>query len=287
MSAEYNLKPIHQGIIDIYLEFRKVLEKHGLKHYANGGTCIGAMRHQGFVPWDDDFDLEMLREDYDKLLSIPPSEFPPSIKMVTWRNSKDYTLLFVKIVCTDMEKVKKIEKESGLSLWQGLFIDIFPADYFPRSRIAQISRLVKRGLVRSVGFYYRNGFMGYGIKGGLIALMGLAYRLFHPRLKTLADCNDAESKIVSACPESKADMLRLSSWYKNDIHLFTGRIKMPKWVYGTPVEKPFENITIPVPEHWDEYLTAAFGDWRKFPPEDLRRPMHTYAHDAETWRFGV
>ena len=79
----YNLAPVWKVVLDIYREFAAICQRHSLRHYAAFGTALGAVRHKGFIPWDDDFDVMMPRPDYERLIEIAPSELPAHLQFLS------------------------------------------------------------------------------------------------------------------------------------------------------------------------------------------------------------
>ena len=109
-------------------EVVKICDKHGLIYWLDGGTLLGAIRHQGFIPWDDDIDIGLMRKDYEKLLAILSQELPSDLVLQSRKTDKKYKLPFIKI----RDRFSKIEDEYEFN---GIFIDIFPFDIMPKSDI--------------------------------------------------------------------------------------------------------------------------------------------------------
>lgn len=146
-NSGYDLKPIHCALLDIYVEFRRFCEEHELIHYVDYGTLLGAVRHKGFIPWDDDFDVSMPRHDYEKLLALS-SQLPPHLKWRSIETEPGYGLLFGKVQDTRSDLLEQVQKQSNLALGQGLFIDVFPLDGIPSSSIGMFYWRVRRALMR-------------------------------------------------------------------------------------------------------------------------------------------
>ena len=116
--GKINLKPVWDAVLNVYREVAQICDKHGLRYYLTDGTALGAVRHKGFIPWDDDFDMSMPREDYQKFIEIARNELPEHLKFVNWENTPEFTLLFGKVQDTRADFVKSIEAECGYMLWQ-------------------------------------------------------------------------------------------------------------------------------------------------------------------------
>lgn len=83
--------------LEIAKEIKRICEENGIRYWLDGGTLIGAIRHNGFIPWDDDLDLGMLREDYEKFLVIAPLKLQKEYELLTWENNQKYPHAFAKV----------------------------------------------------------------------------------------------------------------------------------------------------------------------------------------------
>ena len=116
----------------MYLEIEKVCERHNLRMCAGYGTVLGALRHQGFIPWDDDMDLLMPREDYDKLIQLYADELPQNYKIYAPNSKNGPIYRFAKVIDINTKFVSPGGKDD---VTNGVFIDIFPLEYIPQNRI--------------------------------------------------------------------------------------------------------------------------------------------------------
>lgn len=123
---------IHKKELDIALEFRKICEKYDLKYFMLGGSMLGAIRHNGFIPWDDDIDFGMPRDDYDKFIDLVTNELSKKYNFVSFENTKDYKLFFSKIEDRSYTMIDKSNiKDKIVFPW----IDIFPIDGVPEKLV--------------------------------------------------------------------------------------------------------------------------------------------------------
>ncbi len=118
------LKKIHDSEIRILDEIVRVCNKHNLNYFLIGGTLLGAIRHKGFIPWDDDLDIAMPREDYELFLSIAPKELKKDYYLDDISTNNNYSLIFAKV----REKDSIIQSDTS-SEKKGIWVDIFPLDY--------------------------------------------------------------------------------------------------------------------------------------------------------------
>ncbi|MFI3620053.1 phosphorylcholine transferase LicD [Enterococcus avium] len=127
------LRVIHKKELGIALEFKKICEKHNLRYFMIGGSMLGAVRHKGFIPWDDDIDFGMPRDDYDKFTSLVSNELSKMYTFVSFENTKNYKLFFSKIEDRSFTMIDKSNiREKVVYPW----IDIFPIDGVPAKMIS-------------------------------------------------------------------------------------------------------------------------------------------------------
>lgn len=121
------LRMIQLRMLDILKCVDAICRKYDIKYWLSSGTLLGAVRHGGFIPWDDDLDIEMLRGDYLKLLRILPSELPQQYVLQSYKNDFNYIYLFCKVRDLNSEIVERCGVNRGLK-YNGVFIDLFPLE---------------------------------------------------------------------------------------------------------------------------------------------------------------
>ena len=135
-------KFLQEKELDMVKEFLKICEKHNLKYFMAGGTFLGAVRHKGFIPWDDDVDLGMYRDDYEKFLDIAKRELPYPYEVHTYRNCKEHHYYFSHIIDVryKVRRMGSLDKRE-----EYVWIDIFPYDGLPKGKIKPLLIYVKIG----------------------------------------------------------------------------------------------------------------------------------------------
>ena len=126
--VSHETKKVWAVELDLLAEFQRVCQKHKIKYIASGGTMLGAVRHKGFIPWDDDIDLMLMREEYDKLCEIAPSEFKHPYFFQTSKTDLGYFKGFARLRNSETTAIFAYERDSKFRINQGIFIDIFPMD---------------------------------------------------------------------------------------------------------------------------------------------------------------
>lgn len=264
------IQTIQQKEIGILKEFIRVCEKHGLTYYALGGTLLGAVRHQGFIPWDDDIDLGMPRKDYEAFMRLPASEFQAPYQLVNEYNTPGFTKAFMNLQDKSTKIVMTYSKEEDE---QALWIDIFPIDGLPKSPIKKFVHekhyLLARMMVQLSQFdkiVNQNKTDRPFIERAIIKFANLTKI---EKWLSYEKCQRHYIKTISKYDMSEAFAGNYAGAYKL-------RELVPSDYFGQGDELVFDAITIHVPSKYKEYLSAIYGeDYMQLPPEDKRTP-HQY-----------
>jgi len=120
-------------MLDMLVEFDKICQKYNLKYWLDSGTLLGAIRHKGFIPWDDDIDISMPIEDYNKLIEIAPNELSSDIFFQTTQTDNKFPFDYIKLRSNKAKIVEFHEKDRDIEYHQGVFVDIFPMLTIPNS----------------------------------------------------------------------------------------------------------------------------------------------------------
>jgi lipopolysaccharide cholinephosphotransferase len=278
MKDDINLKPVWDAILDVYREVSRICDRHGLRYYLTDGTALGAVRHQGFIPWDDDFDMSMPREDYEAFVKIAKDELPEHLKFVNWENTPEFMLLFGKVQDSRREVIEKIEAQCGYTLSSGIYIDIIPVDGYPESRL---ERFWVKWYVRILSCMIRFRCMRLGDqskKGRLVWLAGLVFSILLP-WKDGQSCKRTCEKFLLRHPFASARLVGRASMRLTMLN----RRPMPAEYWCEPSSGQFNGIDVPLPHDIDAYLKFYYGDYMKLPPESQRHHSHEYKYRCAWW----
>ncbi|MBE6404408.1 MAG: LicD family protein [Lentisphaerae bacterium] len=284
MAEIHEINPlIKEELLSIYQAFASVCEKHQLKHWVAFGTMLGAVRHHGFIPWDDDFDIFMLREDYEKFLSVADKELPEYFKLVTHRNCSAYPAIFGKIQESRREVYEKIESETDYINPHGLYIDIFPLDGMPSSWIEQKLDLLRYavGYCRKK-YLFRKGKHG-SLAGAISRCAGWFMGLFLWKRKTENDFAFMLDLWVKKYPTTGCKFVRVGSL---DARFQRKEYCFLREIFDDSEVVLFETITVPVPKKWDAALRTLYGDSYMTPPPVEKRVSEHSKSKKAPWYYG-
>ncbi len=257
------IRELQEKCLEIALVFQKFCEKHHLLFYLCGGCCIGALRHGGFIPWDDDIDVFMPREDYETLCELWPKEMDPA-KYRLSRTDKDHFLRSQLTAITDEETTFVKERQQDLDMAHGVRLEVLPLDGCPSSRFKRRCQLLW-GLAYQI---YINQEAPTS-KGKFLYMVGKIMLFLAPgwknRYRMAMLCERKMSKYPIAECEYVTELCVRYNYMVNEY---------PKEIFASAVYKEFEGHLLPLPVGYDTYLKMAFGDYMELPPEEKRVPSH-------------
>ena len=247
------LTRIREVEIELMDEVKRICDRHGLVYFLDSGTALGAVRHGGFIPWDDDVDLGMPRQDYEAFLGFAASELDDRFFLQTHATDREYYKFNAKL-----RKKNTFFEEAGSVKYaeRGISIDIFPFDYVPESKRDRLRSLNKaRARMRLIRFYENGGASGNPLK-----------RLLH-KLVTMRDLETMRAKYDRFCRRiSKSPYVTCYSYrmiQRQDLFFKADDLFRVK-----PIS--FEGKTYSIMCGTDAYLTEMYGDYMQLPPEEQR-----------------
>ncbi|MDR0531778.1 MAG: LicD family protein [Oscillospiraceae bacterium] len=265
--APEDVRKIQLMVLRIFLEFERVCKKHGLRYYLAGGTILGAVRHNGFIPWDDDMDITMPRPDYDRFLKLAKKELSPEFVL-----DKDCVPF-----CHNRIEYKDTRFDT---FWRngGVFLDILALDGSPDDPKARAKHEAKTKRWR---FFMLEKARPLPVLNSQwevqrVFLVRLFARLI-PRWFLKWRWNRWAKRYP--CDDTSHWVCLPASIYTYDQERF------PKEYWGEPVMVAFEGYQFPTMRHWEDYLVCHFGDYKKLPPKTLRKSHHfIYAYDLGKYK---
>ncbi len=254
------IKQVWAAELTILSEIDRICEKYGIRYFANYGTFLGAVRHGGFVPWDDDLDLCMLRDDYNRFREVADAELPEKYAIHDYERKEGHWLLLARVVNRDRISFAP----EDLNLWHNYpylaGVDIFIKDYlYPeekeeRARDDEILRILA---------------LADGIVEGRLRKEAIEKQLseteaqYHIRFDRSLDTRHMGIELYRL---AEKQMSRVSAGESDQIQqIYPGMLKdwkgQPKVWYEKNIRIPFEGTTVPVPEQYDTVLRDIYGDY--------------------------
>ena len=257
------IEHLQQVILEIIKYIDNLCRLNKIQYYLLGGSCIGAIRHKGFIPWDDDMDIIMTPENYSRFIEVCRTQLDTD-KYIFQQGLVDWPLNFSKVRLKGTV-LHEPEDDYTASDMHGIYVDIFCLDNAPDNNLlARIQYFFAK--------YYLcyqladRGYKKATIYKKLMMVMSVPMRLGPVR----------KFVIKQATRYNKKQTSRYGFFY--------GRTRFrtaitPKYIYGTPKYVQFEDAQLPVPEYYHEYLTQMFGDYMQLPPENQRKGFHLISVD--------
>lgn len=248
--------------LEILKEIDRVCKKYGITYYLGEGTLLGAIRHQGFIPWDDDLDILMPRNDLEKFMEIVDDELNPNFKFQFYTNIKNYWVQSPKV---RMLNKNEFEQTDLLKYTQdvGPYVDIFPLDNIPK-----IDKNLEKQY-KKINKYRRLIFL----KTGFSNPKSIKQKLMLIHAKFLNITNIHKKILNEATKYNSIDCKYLANF--GSYYSFQ-KETIPKIAYGEPKYVKFEDGMFPVPNNYDYVLTTVYGDYMKLPPKSKRKSKHNF-----------
>ena len=259
--ASYDIDTLHEHILQILLSVDKVCREHDLTYYCWAGTMLGAIRHKGFIPWDDDMDICMPRPDYDRLMTHAHEWLPQPLEALSIETDASYPGGFGKIVDGS---TTLIEREHS-DYVGGIYIDVFPIDGMTKNKLGQKIAVARyKAMDKLLYFLHRDPYKhGHGPSSWPVLLIQkiFSHEWARKQLRAAYLAYDYES-----------------SEYVLDYDDGVNGV-IPKTVLGTPQPVAFEGHMVMGVEHADAYLRNKYGDYMVIPPHDNQRQHNFFYLD--------
>ena len=256
MTVQQQLQETQLGILK---EIDRVCKAQGLTYFLTFGTAIGAVRHNGFIPWDDDIDIFMTINDLEKFEKCQ-SLFPKNIFIQTNKTDPEYGLMITRVRNSDTTLIENEEYERDIN--HGVFVDIYPLYNAPTSK-AKLKRMCRLFLICRLLLY-----------GAPPRNHGLAMKMISSIILKITPHRVQKIFIKKVeqllCGQKETGYLTRARYDRGTVPVFPKEYFFPaRWVN-------FEDMKAPIPAKNHEVLTMQYGDYMKLPPEDMRVVHHNY-----------
>lgn len=263
MEREINLAEMQQITTVILREFDRFCNENNLTYFVGYGTLLGAVRHGGFIPWDDDIDILMPRADYERLKDFSYIDSGKRYILTGAHNREGWPYAFSKCIDSSTE-LDETRFNSGTI---GVYIDIFPLDGMPSGKVARKLRLKHIYLWH----YLLNTLQKKDLSGG--GLKSAVKKLMRPFAKRLGT-----KKIIDKLERlAQKNPFESSEWAGSQMICVYGERECMRreWFVGRE-RHVFGDIEVWIPSEYDKILTALYHDYMQLPPKEQRVARHTY-----------
>lgn len=262
-----NLRTMQLMLVDILKTFHDYCEMHSLRYYAAYGTALGAARHKGIIPWDDDIDVTMPRPDYEKLIEQFNDNNINKRYVLESPNSSDkkYMFEYAKIYDTKTTLIENHRHE----LKRGIFIDIFPLDGAGKTKEEARDALNSINALKYLRYFF----------------VSKISKEMNPVKKAIRFITQSTLDIIGVHEidfARKINLLAQKKSYADSDYVGCLGISigmngiMPKSYFGKPTLHSFEEIEIYCPEKIEPYLEGLYGNWKELPPIEKRKSDHPF-----------
>ena len=262
------MEEIREKQLELLKHFISVCEQLELRWFCVCGTALGAVKYGGYIPWDDDIDVALPREDYDRFVAQASAILPDYIFLQNYQTDPAFPHEFSKLRNSQTTQI-----EVGvqyLNMNHGIYIDVFPLDGRPESKTGKIKFELQNKVLswKQFCFVKDSPRRRTRIRNFLFRLMG-----YHK--KTDRVMRQKESLYKKYPLDQSTYWCNYGNWQKQLEYAHHTQ-------YGNGTSAMFEGIPVVVPENFDAYLTQKYGDWRSDPPEEKRKTHHRIAvYDTE------
>lgn len=281
MNEQRVLARLQKAELTILEAISVLCEAHDINWWLDGGTCLGAVRHGGFIPWDDDIDIGMLRSDYDRFCELALTELPDGFSLHVSKNTDGYAAMFAKVY-KDGTRFENQEGRDAKSK-MGIFVDVFPYDCLyedPGLRSSQIRRAAK---AQRLSYLYYSPNITVPHRGYFGSIERIGCKALHAVVRACkANSLEFQSDFDGAIPDPSVGAVSdecLTLAWPNMKPIPVGEI--------LPTSRAkFEGGYYPVPRLTEKYLTTMYGDWRSIPSPEERHthlPLLIDFGDGEIW----
>lgn len=268
----YDLTEVHQANLAILKEIDRICRKYKIKYLLDAGTLLGAVRHKGFIPWDDDADIAFTRSNYDAFLKVVRRELPQEMELLEPEDLRGGKVFYDFTARIIYKNSSTHEDSEEMRFYEGrlnhLWVDLFTIDELPENKISSTFTLLLHTVIYgfAMGHRYKLDFKKYSLINKIcVAALALLGKLIPMktlrRLQKMAAVKDRKGK----------SSLRYYSNYQPD-YLYVTLKK--EWCEET-VDLEFEDTKLMAPKGWHEVLTWIYGDYKKLPPKEKQVPTHS------------
>ena len=271
---EMTLRELQLFALEILKDIDQFCTQNNIKYSLYAGTLLGAIRHQGFIPWDDDIDIVMPRDDYNRFCQTYKSE---KFFITNRNNDQSFQLAYSRVY--DKEKTIYEAVEPCSKKPTGVWIDVFPADGCPleekeissfceKNRMLFLETEKIRWSLRSFSSVWKKSYDANGLLSAIKHSAGLLYRKLYYTISGKYD-----SDINKLIELNKTYKFGSTPYWSIFTFFYKHTVYFPKESFDTCELKKFEDLSFPVMCGWDVVLTRIYGNYMQFPPKEQQKPQ--------------
>lgn len=262
--AEGDLRRLQLAELGILEAIDELCRAEGIVYFIDGGTLLGALRHGGFIPWDDDIDIGMPRADYDRFLEAAATGLRAGYSLHTYENTPGFAGMFAKVYRDGTAFETAETREAGCP--QGIFVDVFPYDALPTDPDLRARQLKRAGLWQRVSYLYHAGQVTVPLSGAAGAIARAACRVAHVVIRIAFTREGIHRRFLDATAPATEPADDFSTFAYPEYGPFPRDVVLPTATCS------FEGRTFACPHDARRFLDIGYnGTWQELPPESERR----------------
>lgn len=258
------LRKVQMVQLEIAKEVKRVCEENNIKYFLTAGTLLGAIRHKGFIPWDDDLDIAMLKKDYDRFVAIAPTAFKPEYELQTWHTDDRFPNEFAKV---RKKGTVYVEGKANPRKKVGIYIDIIVYINFPDTE-PEMEKTHKKMLKLHRLLLMKCQYRPWYNDGTINWKKRIGY-LYYQLISLFSTYNQLVSRFEAIQNQFPSTTLNLHGMIESEKYSPLKR----EW-YEETLMMDFEDDKFAIPKGYDGYLCVGYGDYMKMPPENERENRH-------------
>lgn len=262
MQGLNNMNELQLKEVELLKVFIDICKKNKLKYYLVCGTALGAVKYKGFIPWDDDIDVAMPREDYELFCTYAPYQIPEKYFLQTHKTESEFRAIYAKLRDSSTTFIESSVADMNIN--HGINIDIFPLDGYPQRKKEQCFLEFRKKIYVFILSLPNKRHSRY--KEKIIKLL----RFFFSKKTYDRVIGKYEKMIKNYCISSSEIIANHGNWQ--------GKLDYTdKAVFGDGIVYRFEGLDVIIPSNYDAYLRKKYGDYEKDPPVDKQKSHHIFS----------